>query len=713
MFEQLKLSGSHNLPLILQAENAECGLACIAMISSYYGYHQDMSSMRRSCHIDGQGSSLVQMMRTAGSQNFSSRAIRCEPEELSQFKQPVILHWDFNHYVVLKPSRRNTIVILDPAIGRRKLSLAEIRRHFTGVVLEITPNNEFQSGDSRTHFGIRNFLQNVQGITPVLIQILILALILQLITLLSPFYTQLVIDEVLVKRDIDLLIILGFGFGCLTFISSVTQMIRGWAQIYLTNQISYQFGATLFQHLVQLPVRFFNSRHMGDIVSRYQSLHPIQNFITSSAVSVMLDGMMAVTTLAVVFVYSPLLACLVITTIGISLLLELVFFSPIKSRMHENLISEARTDSMFMETVRSISTFKRYGKEIERSGDWQNKFCDAINTNIAVDRLQLSLDVINSLIFSSSNIAMIYIGAQQVLQGKMSIGMLLAFIAYRNHLQSSLMSLVREFINYLMLSLHLERLADILLEPSEKNDQPVRPLTGSMQISDLSFRYHPKSNWIFRHLSISIQPGEQIAIFGPSGSGKSTLLSLMQSLQTFDDGEICFDQVSIRSIGLRSIQENCSSVMQDDQLLAGSIKSNIMFCEGPVDWHRIEQVAAATEIHNDITNLPMAYESPVGEMGGYLSAGQMQRVLIARALYQQPKILFLDEGTAHLDARLAVKVLGNIRALGITCIFVTHLKSQLKLADKILLLNPNLHPDLKSSHKVLKNRRVASPHCTS
>ena len=661
------------------------------MLSGYFGHQVDLQVFREHCNFGLRGASLSAIMRAAASHGFSCRAIRCEPAELHTFVQPVVLHWDFSHFVVLKKCSRNQVTIHDPAVGTRNITYEELSRHFTGVVLELTPNNDFKPRNTAIPLGIRDFLKNIHGIVPVLGQIFVLAFVLQLIALLSPFYTQLVVDEVLVKRDVDLLLILAFGFGFLIFISVMTQAVRGWASIYLTSQLSFQFGASLFHHLIHLPVTFFQKRHMGDIVSRFASLAPIQDFITGSAITVLLDGIMAISTLIVVFVYSPLLASVVLIAIMLDLVSQLIFFSPIKARANEQLVAEALLDSNFMETIRSIATIKRYGIEIHRINDWQNRLSETINAGINIGRLELGLSIAGGLITGISSITVIYLGAHEVLAGTMSIGMLFAFIAYKTQLQTALTSLVNELMTYLMLSLHFLRLSDIKLHPAEVCKLPTRRLSGAIELKSVSFRYDTDSPWIIRNLHLPVKPGHLVAIYGPSGSGKSTLLKIMQSGLTLEQGELYFDNQVLNVVGVRSVQANTASVMQEDQLFSGSIKTNITLGDNVIDWPRLENAAENAGIHQDIMNLPMAYESPAGEMGTCLSSGQVQRVLIARAFYRQPRILFLDEGTAHLDGPSAMKTMNTIRAMNITCVFVTHNKAHLALADTIVLIKNGQH----------------------
>lgn len=687
----LNLNGRKRLPMILQAETSECGLACVAMVSSRFGHQEDLSSMRSRVGNTGRGATLNRLISIATDLGLTTRALRCEVNELASLATPAILHWDFNHFVVLAGVNRRGITIHDPAVGVRDYPFPEVGHHFTGIALELAPGESFKPEDLRQIPRLGTWFSGVESIVPALAQILLLSAILQVTALATPFYVQLVVDEVLVKHDVDLLTLLGAGFLGLCLFSVVTQAIRGWAGIYLTHQLSFFLGARLFRHLLSLSPGYFAKRHMGDLVSRFGSLKPVQDFLTSSTIAVLLDGLMAIATLCLLFLYAPLLTVIVLATIGIYLAAQLAFYLPLKMRSHESIAADARVQSHFMESIRSISAIKRFGIESSRNSDWLNRFTDAINADVRTARLSLWLELIEKSAMGIGNVIVVLVGARLVLAGELTIGMLYAFLAWRSHLTTAMVSLVNEYIRYLMLSLHLERLADIqMAEPENPAKSPLAlPVDGAIRIAGGGYRYSSHEQWVFRQLDLEIEAGESLAIFGPSGCGKSTLVNAMQGLLTLDEGELRLDEQPIGGIGLNSLRAYSASVMQGDTLLTGSIQSNITFGESLPDHDRLQESARLAAIHDDIHSLPMGYETLVGEMGAALSAGQIQRLLIARALYRQPQILFLDEGTAHLDRDTERTVMENILALGITTVFITHNKAILGLADKVLLMAPD------------------------
>lgn len=689
----LSLNGANRLPLYLQAETAECGLACVGMVSAWHGWREDLTSLRQRFGPGGRGSTLNHLIQLCADLRLTTRAIRCEVAELRSLALPAILHWDFNHFVVLRSTSWRGVVVHDPAVGKRHYSWHEVSRHFTGIALETARGDGFESGDVKRTNRLADYFKGLGSLVPCLGQILLLSALLQVVALASPFYMQLVVDEVLVKHDTDLLVLLAAGFLALTLFSVVTQAVRGWAGIYLSNQLSFFMGARLFTHLLRLPATFFAHRQMGDVVSRFGSLKPIQEFLTSSTIAVLLDGVMAVTTITMMYLYSPPLASVVLVTTLLHLLIQLIFYSPIRLRSHEKIAAEARAESNFMESIRSIDAVKRFGIEAQRSGDWQNRFSDAVNAEVRVSRLGLGLDLFQSTIAGASNVLVIYLGARFVLAGELTIGMLYAFMAYRSHMTGAVNSLVDEFVKFLMLSLHLERLADIQQEAPEPTTvaNPPTSIAGELNCRDLGFRYSNRDPWIFNDISFHLQPGESLAVAGPSGCGKSTLLGVIAQTLSAAEGEIAVDGYPLACDQRATFRAVCASVMQGDTLLSGSIRSNIAFGDAGVDDARVQRAAETACVHADVMHLPMGYESLVGEMGSTLSAGQLQRVLIARALYREPRILLLDEGTAHLDKETELRVMKNILELGITCIFITHNRKMLALADRVLFMSAGSH----------------------
>ncbi len=682
-------SGTSKLPVVLQTEAAECGLACLAMVAQYHGHRLDMNTLRRSYPVSLKGTDLHGLMLTADQLHFATRALKLELAELDQLRCPCILHWDLNHFIVLKKATKTSILIHDPALGERRLTLKEASDHFTGVALELTPTKAFERKNEEQRLRISDLWQKITGLRRTLTQVLLLSLLLQMFLIATPFYMQTVVDEVILSQDFNLLALLALGFFFIKLMEVGVDSVRALILTYAGTQLNIQIAANLFRHMIHLPLAYFEKRHIGDIVSRFGSLDEIKQMLTSSLVESLVDGAMVIGTLVMMFFYSRSLALIVMAAVALYVALRFALYSRFKRLTEEDIVARAKEDSNFMETVRAMQSIKLFGIEAQRQAVWQNRYADSMNTRIRLVKFEITYRSVNRLIFGIEHIAVIYLAALQAIAGTLSIGMIFAFITYKQQFTDKASSLVDKIIQFKMLSLHLTRIGDIALTPREL-DMGVpysrRRLQGSLQLANLSFQYAPSEPMLFEDVRLFIKPGESLCIIGPSGCGKTTLCKIMLGLLDSTGGKVMVDGIDIKAFGLRHYRAQIASVMQDDQLLSGSIADNISFFDPNFNPRRIEKCAAIAAIHDEIMSMPMGYGSLIGDMGTTLSGGQKQRVLLARALYRKPRILFMDEATSHLDTRLEEVISKNIRALKITRVMIAHRPETIASADRVALL---------------------------
>ncbi|MBU2977520.1 peptidase domain-containing ABC transporter [Alteromonas sp. C1M14] len=686
----LRLSGTKRLPLIMQTEGAECGLACLAMVAGYYGYKTDLTYLRQRYAISLQGATLEQLMEIADRMQLSSRALRVEISHLKQLTLPCIVHWDMNHFVVLKRVKRDQVELHDPSLGERTVKMRVFSNHFTGVALELSPTKGFKPEDTRTKMTLSDFWSSISGLKSALANLFILSLLLQLFVIASPYYLQLVIDEVTISHDKNLLIVLAMGFGALMFIDVVTSAVRSVLILHFGNLMSIQLGANLFHHLIRLPLQYFEKRHIGDVVSRFGSLQHVKALLTQGLIEAVVDGMMALITLVMIFIYSPLLSMWVLVAIVLYGLFRLVMYRPLRHMSEEMIINQAKEQSNFMETVRAIQAIKLFGREVQRQSLWHNRYADSLNSGIKVGHLTITYETFNKFIFGLENVLVVYFAALLVMDGAFSVGMMVAFMAYKRQFTEKMAGLIEKLIEFRMISLHFNRLADIALtakETSLRGMQALNPLSGNLSVQQLTFRYNHKSPPIFSGLSFTIRAGESLALVGPSGCGKTTLIKILLGLFIPERGQIKVDGIEIHQAGLEEYRHQVAAVMQNDQLLSGSIAENISFFHPILNMKRIEWAANIAAVHQDIMQMPMGYNTLVGDMGAALSGGQIQRILLARALYKQPKILIMDEATSHLDTALESKVNSQIKALDITRIIIAHRPQTIASADRVIEIN--------------------------
>ncbi|TMO54353.1 peptidase domain-containing ABC transporter [Pseudoalteromonas phenolica] len=697
---KLQFWSRNSLPIILQSEAAECGLASLAMVACYHGYQTDLVSIRQKFSISLEGATLLDIMGFAEQLKLSTRPLRIELEDLDALQTPCILHWDLNHFVVLKKANEKRIVIHDPAKGEKTLTLEEASKHFTGVALELTPTKDFEKQESKPTLRFSDFWSRISGLKRSLLLIFLLSLLLQVFTLAAPYYIQLVIDDVVLTGDTSLLTVLAVGFFLVLVFEIATNALRGFTLLHFGNQMNIQLGANLFHHLVRLPISYFEKRHMGDVVSRFGSLQQVKQLLTTGVIEAIIDGLMAIITLAMIFFYSPTLSAVVLVAVFAYAGVRIAMYKPYRAISEQEIMARAEENSNFMETVRGIQTIKLFGSEVKREGQWQNRYANAINQNIRIGNFNIGYEAINRALFGIENIVVVYLAAHLVIQGGFSTGMLFAFMSYKRQFMEKTANLIEKFIEFKMLGLHFERIADIAL--TEKEDlQPANikrhSIEGDIEIKGVSFAYSDATPNVLDNLSLKIKAGESVAITGPSGCGKSTLLKLLLGLNKAKSGEVLIDGVPLEQIGARQYRQQIAAVMQDDELLSGSVSDNIAFFDSPVDMERVVYCAQLAAIHDDIAQMPMGYDSLIGDMGSSLSGGQKQRIILARALYKQPKILFMDEATSHLDTNLEADINEAVSRLDITRVIIAHRKETIASADREIKLVKPLTADQKEA----------------
>ena len=659
------------------------------MVADAHGMRVGLSDMRRRFPLSLKGAKLNHLIQIAQHLGFSTRPLRLDMDDLGKLNLPCILHWDLNHFVVLAKVGKSRVTILDPAIGERKLSLSEVSNHFTGVALELTPTAEFKPQKATPAVTARQLTGPIRGLWRALGLILLLSVALQVFVVLAPFFMQWVVDQVLVSADKDLLTVLGLGFGLALLLQIGIGLLRGWSVVYLSSKLGLQWMGNIFAHLLKLPLDFFEKRHLGDITSRMGSVQTIQKTLTTSFVEAIIDGLMAVVTFGLMLVYSWKLALVTSLAVALYLGIRAIAYRPVRDGTERQLVAGAKQQSHLLESLRGMQSLKVAGEETRRRSTYDNLMVDTVNQDVRLARMGLGFNGASQLVFGVERIAVIWIGALLALQNVFSVGMLIAYLAYKDQFAQRMAALIDKWVEFRMLRLHGERLADIVLTEPEQTPvfEALPPTETRIEVENLSFRYADGEPWVLKDCTFLVEPGESVAIIGASGCGKTTLVKLLLGLLQPTTGSIRIGEQDLRKVGPRTVRAIIGAVMQDDQLFAGSIADNISFFANDFDQARIEAAAKLAAVHDEIVAMPMGYHSLIGDMGSSLSGGQKQRIILARALYREPKLLFLDEATSHLDVMKERLVNDAVKALKLTKVIVAHRPETIASADRALVMN--------------------------
>ena len=665
------------LPIFCQTEAAECGLACVGMVAAYWGKDFDLPALRRKFPITLQGASLNDLIRVASNLGLGTRALKVALGAIPQVSLPAVLHWEFNHFVVLSKIGRDHVIIHDPAVGKRKISLPALSKSFTGVVLELKPTADFKPEREKTRVSLFSFFRQVRGLTTPLIQLLVFSLIIQLIVIVMPFFTQLAIDYVAPTNDKNLLIVLAFGFGAIFALRPLIEWLRSRLVIYVSTQFASQLTSNIVRFLLSLPLPYFEKRSIGDLLTRLEASERLRDLLTQGFITAFVDLLLGIVTLAMMFYYSTALGAVVFITMILVLVIRLFFIPNLQMLVNETLQKRGMEQAELIESLRGMASIKFAQRETEREAIWNNRFTSFINTAAELEANQVNYVFLRDLVLNIGLVVLIYLGIREVInpESAFTIGAFFAFAAYRDLFFQRLSSFLDLLVELSMSRVHLERLSEIISEEPETEPSEYfqyKPEEFNLQLADLGYRFGEDKKLIFSRVNLSVLSGDRVIMFGPSGTGKTTLLKVLSGVYPPSEGVIRLNGTDVQAAGLRYLRANVAAVLQSDYLFKGSVIDNITFFDRVPDFEFAMECAKTACIHDEIMALAMSYESLVGEMGTSLSQGQQQRVLLARALYQKKPFLILDEGTAHLDEENETRVLSNLKEVGVTLLMTAH-----------------------------------------
>lgn len=672
-------------PVVLQGEDAECGLVCVAMILRHFEKDVRLKTLRKTIGTHS-GMTFEDIRELAEKHGMSGEVLRLELNQLKRCTMPMILHWNMNHFVVLTGTKGNKFLFNDPAVGRRELDQEEFSKYFTGWCMNLKPNSNFKKENLKLNMKIGDILNIAKGYFPSVKANFWLAILSQLFVLAFPLSYKIIVDSVVVDGHEDLLIIFTSFFFALAVFHCLVSLHRSREEIYLGTNLILQTTSNVNNHLFSLPIAYFESRKPSTIVSRITSTRSLERVLSSRFISTITDALLSILILICLYIYSATLANVIIISVAIYAILACFHCKQISQLEREGVVTASDETTNLTETVQSVQTIKLYNLEQQQIDSWKERYTSSLNSNIDINTSKVLFKHVGDLVTNSSRLMLIYFAVSLMLDGLLSMGQFFAVFMYGGLLTARARELVNTVVEYQMLFIRLERLNDILEEDSEykNSDKPVKKeLEGKVTVSNVSFRHQENKSDLIKTFNFEVNPGEYIAIVGKSGAGKTTMLKLILGLYKPRSGKIFYDNLDINKFSLRDLRKQVGTVMQEDFIMSGSIAKNICLSKDEIDKGRMIWACNIAEIKNDIDALPMQYETFVKPVGGVLSAGQRQRILLARAIYRNPKILVIDEGASALDPETELKINRNLKSLKMTRISVAHRIESIRHADRV------------------------------
>lgn len=683
---------SPKVDVVYQTAIAECGLACLCMIARFHGANIDLQSLRTRYGAPSQrGMNFHDIIRIADKVGLTSRALNVTESALDRLRLPLLLHWNDDHFVVLVAITKTRYVINDPAIGEIKILRADMRRYFSGAAIEFYYTPRINSGEVAVQkLQLRKLFQIDPQVKHSIFIALCLTFGIEVFSNLTPLYIQWVIDDVIVSEDKKLLTVLLTGYLLVSALQVFFSLIRSWLFVRIGSILNVGAQTRVFSHLLRLPIRYFEERSMGDVLSRYHSLHEIQQVVTMGFIESVIDGIMVVLIVVLMLSYSVSLSLLVFAFAAFYTIFRLFRVSVFKAKMLDKVVADADLNSFFLETLRGVRGIRLFGATRLRKERWLNILSKSVKNEIKLAHMNINYGAFFSIVQATEKGFVLFFGAQMVVSQNITIGVLVAFLAYKDQFFGRYDGLMQRWIDWKMLGVQVERLKDIVLTKPDVDGE--YPYLGNfeeenleIQFDNVGFQFSEADPWIFRNLSFTVKPGENVAIVGPSGSGKSTVIKLILGLLVPAEGEVRVGGVKIQNLS-DAVITVMSAVMQDDTLYSGTILENIAFSTNEPDLAKVIEVSKMVGLHGDIAKMNMGYNTLIGDMGGALSGGQKQRLFIARALYVNPKILLLDEATSSLDSELERLVSKNISNLKLTRISVAHRPETIEMAERVIYI---------------------------
>ncbi len=696
------------VPVMLQMSAEECGAACLGMILAYYGRRLSISEIREQCGIGRDGLSAFALVKAAQAYGLRTRAVALESQDLRFLVLPAIIHWNFNHFLVVERWSTTSVDVVDPVQGRMRMGAEEFEQSFTGVAITLEPGISFERQNSSKKASVRAYAANYVRVAPgSFLQVIGASLLLQLFGLATPIFTKVIVDQIIPFGLSDELMLIGLGMVILLCAQFVTTLLRGLVLLYLQTRIDMQMMLRFFEHLLALPIRFFQQRSSGDLLSRMNSNQVIRDTINRQLISILLDGSFVLVYFFILLSQS-LLFSLVVLCLGLLQVLLLLSTTRLMHRLSlRGLTVQGKVQGYATEVLVGMPTLKAMGAEHLALERWSNLFFEGINASVRQNTASTLITTTLSTISASVPLALLWFGVGQVINGTLPLGTMLALNALGIALLTPLTTLVTNGQNLQLIASHLERIKDVIEAEPEQDNSIVHlspRLHGNVRLEHVDFQYDTQAPLVLKDITLEICAGQKVAIVGRTGSGKSTLGHLLLGLYQPTRGSIYYDGLPLQTLNYQTVRAQFGVVIQNSSLFSGTIRENIVLGNPSIGIEQIMQAAQAAEIHDDIMAMPMGYETHVAEDGTVFSGGQRQRIALARALVHGPALLLLDEATSALDVATERLIERNLCTLAYTQILIAHRLSTVRNADIIVVLEQGRIVERGTHEELLKGR---------
>lgn len=696
------MTRARRVPVVRQLAATECGLACLASVLQLHGRFVTTGQLRERLEAGRDGLTADALLRAAQTFGLVGHGVALDVHQIPDLPRGSILHWSFSHFIVFDRVTANGIEVMDPALGRRRLSFDEVGREFTGVAVILEPGTHFTAQDSRRR-PVPPLLLNLLLDRELLPHIVAASMTAQLLTLLPAFLTRTVIDQAIPLGSQWMLAVVALGAALCIGYAFWVHFVRALMMVHLRNRVDSRLSYVFLTHLLSLPFEFFQQRTAGDLTLRLSSGSAIRELLSSAVLSFCLDGSLVIGYLAVLLWVAPEFAVVALVIAAAQILVAMLSSQRRADLSAALLQASIRTGSYQLEVVTGIESVKAAGLERLAAQQWVGRLNSELNVSLEKGLFDAKVEAIGTTLRAATPMTILVVGAVAVMNGSLSLGEMLAYSAICNALLMPTSSLLSNIGRFSLIATHVERLNDVFESKTEDSDQRLKTatITGAVDLDRVSFRYNPDAPWVLKGVTSRILPGQLVGVVGRSGSGKSTLVRVLATLYAPSEGTLRFDGIDSRTLVPSALRRQLGVVTQSTSLFGLTIRDNITDADASISDEDVVRAARLACIHDDIMRMPMGYHTLLIDRGGSLSGGQRQRLAIARAVLRRPKILILDEATSHLDSVTEQAVTRQLRELDCTIIVVAHRLSTVIDADRLIVLESGSVLDEADHHTLL------------